>query len=106
MMYRINYLNAIKQIGEIELLNKELQNLDVSIATDNFKIAKLCLQNKNSEIYEKLDKTYPHSFGAVEIKEWPIFINFRESEEYNKFCKAHAEDFLNEELLDDSTDSK
>lgn len=98
MMYRINYLNAVKQLGEEELLEQELKGLDVSIATDDFKIAKLCLLDENKKIYELLNKTYPTSFGAIELKEWPIFINFRESEEYKNFCSEHSEDFLNEEI--------
>lgn len=106
MMYKINYLNAIKQLGEITKLNKELATLDVSIATDNFKIAKLCLENNHSETYKQLTKTYPKSFSAIAIKEWPLFINFRESDEYRLFCKEHANDFLNEEFIDDSQKNK
>ena len=98
MMYRINYINAVKQLGETQLFIEEMKGLDVSIATDNFKIAKLCLLDKNKEIYDLLNKTYPSSFGAIELKEWPIFINFRESEEYKNFCSEHSEDFLNEEI--------
>lgn len=98
MMYRINYLNAVKQLGETQIFTEEIKGLDVSIATENFKIAKLCLLDENKEIYELLNKTYPTSFGAIELKEWPIFINFRETEEYRKFCSEHSEDFLNEEI--------
>ena len=50
-MYRINYINAIKQQGKKELVDKELDSLDVSIATEDYKIAKLCLQDKNEEVY-------------------------------------------------------
>ena len=102
MMYRINYLNAIKQLNEKEQLEKELKTLDVSIATDDFKIAKLCLLNKNEEIYLYLNKTYPNSFNAISLKEWPIFVNFRESQEYQKFCAEHSEDFLSEEIVEET----
>jgi len=104
MTFRINYLNSIKQLGETEVLNNELKTLDLSIATDNFKIAQLCLEDNNSEIYNQLITTYPTSFTADEIKEWPLFINFRESQEYIKFCSEHSDDFSEEKLIKNGQD--
>lgn len=101
MLYRINYLNAVKQLGENNILENEIKTLDVSIATDNYKIAKLCLLDDNEGILSMLRKTYPESFTASEIKEWPIFINFRESAEYIAFCSEHTEDFSSEEISTD-----
>lgn len=100
--YRINYINSIKQLGEKELLNTELKNLDLSIATDNFKIAQLCLEDNNEEVYKLLTSTYPESFNAQEIKEWPLFLNFRQTEQYEKFCLEHSDDFNEEQLIEPS----
>ena len=52
-----------------------------------------------------LRKTYPKSFTALEIKEWPIFINFRDSKEYTVFCSEHTEDFSSEEIFTDDNDN-
>lgn len=92
-MYRINYINAIKQQGKKELVEKELDSLDVSIATENYKIAKLCLQDKNEEVYIALSEHYPEPYSAELIRDWPIFIDFRKSDFYNKFVEEHVEDF-------------
>lgn len=92
-MYRINYINAIKQQGKKELVDKELDSLDVSIATEDYKIAKLCLQDKNEEVYNALNEHYPEPYSAELIRDWPIFIDFRRTEFYNKFVEEHAEDF-------------
>lgn len=92
-MYRINYINALKQQGKTEAVKKELNDLDVSIATDDYKIAKLCLEDKNGEVYEEISKNYPEPFTADLIRDWPMFINFRESEYYTLFVKEHQEDF-------------
>lgn len=92
-MYRINYINSAKQMNEEELVKNELKGLDVSIATDDFKIAKECLANNNEQVYQMLLNTYPKSFDAVAIREWPIFINFRETEFYKKFVAEHKDDF-------------
>lgn len=53
-----------------------------------------------------LNDSYPNSYNAVSIKDWPIFINFRESEYYEKFVNAHQEDFLVEELGIDFDDDE
>lgn len=92
-MYRINYINAVKQQRKTEIVKKELSELDVSIATDKYKIAKLCLEDKNAEVYEKISKNYPEPFTADLIRDWPLFIDFRESEYYTLFVKEHQEDF-------------
>lgn len=103
-MYRINYINSIKQLGEKEKAKKEAKMLDVSIATDDFKIAKECLLDNNEIVFEMLNNSYPKSYTAVSIKDWPIFINFRETEYYEKFVSAHQEDFAVEELGADFDD--
>jgi len=92
-MYRMNYINAAKQLNEKELVKKELDNLDISIATDNFKIGKYCLEDNHEQVYKMLKESYPNTFDAIAIREWPIFINFRESKLYVKFVSEHADDF-------------
>lgn len=92
-MFRINYINALKQQEKFELVRKELDALDVSIATEDFKIAKLCLEDKNEEVYNELSAHYPECYSADLIRDWPIFINFRDSEFYTKFVNEHKDDF-------------
>lgn len=91
--YRMNYINAAKQLNETDLVKRELQKLDISIATDDFKIAKYCLEDNYAQVYKMLQETYPKTFDAVAIREWPIFINFRESEYYERFVSEHKEEF-------------
>ena len=90
-IYEVNFINALKLQGKnVEKLIKEF---DVSIATDEFKIAKECLLDNHGVVYDMLTKTYPDSFNANHIREWPIFIRFRESEYYQKFIDEHKTDF-------------
>lgn len=90
-IYEINYLNSLKLQGKniSDMLNK----LDFSIATEEFQIAKECLLGNDENVYKMLAATYPNSFDAVTIREWPIFVKFRESEYYTKFVEEHSEDF-------------
>ncbi|MBR6572087.1 MAG: hypothetical protein IKK77_00010 [Clostridia bacterium] len=90
-MYEVNYINALKLQGKD--VTKLLESFDVSIATDDYKIAKECLLDNNDKVYEMLTRTYPESFSAWMIREWPIFIKFRETELYEKFISEHKEDF-------------
>lgn len=92
-MFRINYINAMKQQGKDAEVKKEIEALDVSIATENYKIAKLCLEGKDAEVYDALNKNYPEPYSVETVRDWPLFINFRESEYYTKFAQEHAEEF-------------
>lgn len=91
LMYKINYINALKQQGQD--VQSLLETIDVSVATDDYKIAKECLLNNHKGVYDMLIESYPRSFCAIMIRDWPIFINFRESEYYQKFVDEHKEDF-------------
>lgn len=90
-VYQINYINALKQQGRN--IEKLLNEFDVSIATDTFKIAKFCLQEKFEDAYKLLLRSYPESFDAISLREWPLFINFRNTEYYKKFKDEHIDDF-------------
>lgn len=100
LMYRINYINAAKQLGETELVQNELKELDVSATEDQFKIAKECLEDHFDVVFTMLNKTYPNSFQAIAIKEWPIFIGFRKTDYYKKFIELHKDDFAIQHIND------
>ena len=65
----------------------------MSIATDDFKIVKECLLSNYEYVYKLLNKTYPKSFGAREIRDWPLFIDFRDTKFYSDFVEKYKEDF-------------
>ena len=65
MNFKINHLNACKQLGEIEFINRELKKLDVSAMHERYIIAKYCLANETEKIYDLLNRTYPNSFDAL-----------------------------------------
>ena len=46
--------------------------------------------------------TYPESFKAEEIREWPIFKIFRETDYYKKFLEIHKDDFKTFSFEDDN----
>lgn len=90
-MYEVNFMNSLKLQGKN--IDSLLDGFDVSIVTDDYKIAKECLKDNHENVYNMLSETYPRSFCAIAIREWPIFVKFRESEYYDRFINEHKEDF-------------
>ena len=83
-------------------MNKLIRGFDVSIATNEFKIAKYCLLDNHQSTYDLLLATYPDSFNAEAIREWPIFKIFRETDYYKKFLEIHKDDFETFSFEDDN----
>ena len=93
MMYLINYLNASKQLHEINPNDPQICELDVSMASDFFKVGKSCLQDDHELTYTLLNQLYPDTLCAHAISTWPLFINFRETEWFEQFKREHEGDF-------------
>lgn len=106
LMFKLNYINAAKQLGEKNLVEHELKSLDVSATETKFKIAKACLSEKFDEVFEMLKEIYPNYFDALAIKEWPIFIDFRKTHFYDDFQAMHSNDFQKQQIeeINDSID--
>ena len=45
-----------------------------------------------------------NSYNAREIRDWPIFINFRETEQYKSFREKNSADFNVQELEQEATE--
>ena len=104
-MFEVNRMIALKQQGKS--IQKWLDGFDVSAMQTKFAIAKCCLQDDFDGVYILLSRTYPESFNATAIRDWPIFIDFRKTEQYEKFKLEHSDDFKqylfdSEETIDDS----
>lgn len=90
-LYQVNYMIALKQQGKP--ISKELEKFDTSAMQERFVIAKYCLQDDNKAVYALLKEIYPEQLPMEAIRDWPLFINFRNSEEYRKFVAEHKQDF-------------
>ena len=100
LMYKINYIIAIKQLDDMELVKKELEGLDVSATEYKFKIAKECLCENFEVVFNMLSESYPESFNAIAIKEWPIFMEFRNTAYFERFIELHKADFVIQQIED------
>ena len=107
-MFEVNRMIALKQQGKS--IQKLLEGFDVSAMQEKFAIAKYCLQDDFDSVYTLLSRTYPESFNATAVRDWPIFIDFRNTEQYEKFKLEHSNDFQQylfdmEEIIDNSENS-
>lgn len=100
IMYQINKLNAKKHIEGLESTKTELEKFDVSGMENRFVIAKNLLLENHTEVNRLLKIDYPKSFDFHMIQTWPIFIEYRKSDEYRDFINEHQTEYAQYELND------
>jgi hypothetical protein len=100
-IYQINRLNAKKHIDGIASVRKELEQFDVSGMENKYLIAKKLLLEEHQEVNELLKIDYPKSFDFGMIQTWPIFIEYRKSDEYRAFIDEHQAEYARYELKED-----
>lgn len=91
--YKINIINAVKHLSSLEEAKKEINNLDVTGLDVRYKIAKELLLENNINITQLLEENYPYIYNSDMIQTWPIFIEYRKTDEYKEFREKHKEDF-------------
>ena len=106
MNFKINYLNAYKHINGIDKARQEIEALDTSGMDNMFFVAKQLLLENNKLVLEKIEKSYPIPFNVYNILKWPIFIEFRKTEEFKEFILRHSHDFEQWELDPKTFDTK
>lgn len=90
---KINYWISIKNQGRIEEIEKEIENFDVSAHRGDFKAAKYALLDKYDKVTEILEEIMGQELQASHIENWPLFKQYRESEEYIAFRERHNDLF-------------
>lgn len=91
--YTINKLNSKKHLLGLDNVREEIMDLDVTGMTTTYLIAKDLLLENNEKVTSALELYYPESFDSYTIQKWPIFIEYRKTDEYKRFIKNHQEDF-------------
>ena len=93
LAYFINKLNAKKHLFGLETVRLEIQEIDVSGMEIMFRVAKNLLLEEYATILEDLEQCYPDDYDAFALQTWPIFIEFRKTDEYKKFREKHKDTF-------------
>ena len=90
---KVNYWISVKNQERIETIEEEINKLDVTAHSGQFKMAKYALLNEFDEVTNALEEIIGKEIGVHEIEEWPLLIQYRESEAYTKFRSSHSEIF-------------
>lgn len=92
-MSQINYWIAEKERNGIAKIKKDIEQFDVSALDSVYSLAKALLLDRNDEattIFENLYQKREIPFYVVE--EWPLFKNYRKSEQYVLIKNKHKEE--------------
>jgi len=90
---KINYWISLKNMYGIEKIKEEIEDYDVSAMQDRFKVAKACLLNDHVHVSELLERCINTEIYSQNVETWPLFIQYRESSEYEKFKMEHISEF-------------
>ena len=100
-IYQINRLIAKKHITGLDSTIQEIEQVDISGMENRYAIAKSLLLEKHAEVNDLLKLDYPESFDFNMIQTWPIFIEYRKSDEYKEFIIEHQTEYAKYELKED-----
>lgn len=97
-IFQINRLIAKKHIVGLKAAREEIEGFDISGMENRFIIAKKLLLEEHRVVNELLKVDYPESFDFHMIQTWPIFTEYRMSDEYREFISEHQTEYARYEL--------
>ncbi|MGN0497003.1 MAG: hypothetical protein ACI4GW_12320 [Lachnospiraceae bacterium] len=90
---KVNYWISVKNQGRFEDIKEEIDGCDVSAMCEQFKVAKYALLDEHAKVSSVLEKIIGTEMPSCYIEQWPLFIQYRKSEEYKTFRDKHREEF-------------
>ena len=90
---RVNYWIAEKNASGLETIREEVEALDTSSMRRQFVIAKCALLNDYTSLSKELELAIDTEIPASYIAEWPLFNDYRKSENYKEFVENHKDQF-------------
>lgn len=90
----INYWISIKNQGRIEEIRKEIQNFDISARSGQFKVAKYALLDDFKMVSQTLENVIDNEIPASYVEQWPLFLQYRETDNYVQFRNEHKDLFV------------
>lgn len=87
LVYKINYWQSLKWLGEYEIIKNEVEKEDFSACTPDYQLCLHAIKNEYDEFFDLLNRIYGQYVGLEELKEWPVFREIRELEDYKNFIE-------------------
>ena len=86
---KMNYFISIKNKNGIDEIKEEVEKIDTSAMRYRMSVAKPALLDDFENVSKILEKAIEIEISVNELKTWPLFIQYRKSDEYKSFVKAH-----------------
>lgn len=93
MCERVNLWIALKNLIGVDAIEKEVRELDVSAMKTQFSVAKHALLDEFDAISTLLEGVIESELPVWCVKDWPLFNQYRESEEYKLFVEKNKDLF-------------
>lgn len=104
LLCQINRWQCFKWLDEFEDVRSEVEELDISAFSAQYKLGILALQDKFKEFFEVYDTQ--DEIGREELEEWPLFKNVRNCDEYQSKQQEDMEEIQEEERLNNTDKSQ
>ncbi len=98
---KVNYYISVKNEEGLDSVKDEIEKIDTSLMRNRLAIAKAALLDDFSTITSILENEINKGISVSEVKAWPLFIQYRESDEYNRFVEEHKDVFTVENYSKD-----
>ncbi len=93
MCEQVNLWIALKNLYGVERIENDIKDLDVSALQTKFSIAKYALLDEFDSVSLLLEDAIETEVPVWCVKEWPLFNQYRQSEEYKRFVEKNKELF-------------
>lgn len=90
---KINYWISMKNLLGYEYIKDEVLVYDVSVLSVEYKIAKAALCEEFNKVNLLLEDAIEREIPAYAVATWPLFNQYRESDEYQYFKNKHKDEF-------------
>ena len=96
---QVNYWLSVKGVDGAKAILKEVRDFDVSALNRRFMLAKLILLEEYTKATVLISDMYKKDeIGVSALRDWPLFEEYRQTEEYAEFKAEHHSDFTTAEI--------
>ena len=93
MVNLVNYWISLKNKGQFDKIKDDIIKFDVSAMSGQFQVAKYALLDEYDKVSKGLEEILEKEIPAHMVESWPLFIQYRESKEYQEFREIHSDLF-------------
>ena len=91
MVEQVNLWIAVKNGKGLDTIRSTIEELDVTAMNGQFVVAKYALLNEYDKVSKYLEMSIEKDIPAWCVGEWPLFLQYRETEQYRIFADKHKD---------------